>query len=359
MFKMNKSKILQSKRLVPGIVISILILLIIMVMVERTNPEAKITNLFNAIWYAIVTIATVGYGDYYPVTIAGKIIGAILVLFTIGFMGFIIGKITTKINEYMENEKMGMFGTEFLNHVVMIGWDKFSRQVLDQIIHTDVKIAIVTNNKSDIDLIHSVYSKDRVFVLYSEYDNIKNLDKVNFRKASSCFINLAEDMDALVYVLNVKKLFPKIDYVVSVNNPDLKQTFLNAGVTHTISRNEIAAKLVASYVFEPEVATFTEDVMSTAINEFDYDIQQYYVTKDNIYLDKLYKDAFMDLKSEYNVVLIGISKFRDGVRQLIYNPSKKIIIEEKDYLLVIANGMSKKKIEKAFGVQEGKVFGLE
>ncbi len=349
--------IIKSRMLVPLIVGGILFLLILLIFVERNHPDAKITNIFDAIWYAMVTIATVGYGDFYPVTFVGKIIGMILVLFTVGFMGFIIGQITTKINEYMEKDKLGLFGTDFSNHVVLIGWDKFSRQVLDQIIHTEFKVAVITNHRDDIDLIYSTFTKDRVFVHYSEFDNFKSLENVNFRQASSCFINMAEDMDALVYVLNVKKIYPKMDYVVSINNSNLKQTFLNAGVTHTISRNEIASRLVASYVFEPEVATFTEDIMSTAINEFDYDIQQYYVSGQNIFLGKLYKDVFFELKSDYNVVLIGISKFRDGARQLIYNPSKKILIEEQDYLLVIANGMSKKKIEKAFGVREGKAIG--
>lgn len=356
MKKGNSNQYYQTKYIGTAVFLFLFFVLGGIVIAESGHPDAKIKNLFDAIYYAVVTIGTVGYGDFYPVTIVGKILAIFLVLFTIGFMGFIIGNITTKINRYMEESKLGQKGTDFKNHVIMIGWDKFSKQVLDQIILTNFKVVVITRLKEEIDVIYELYSKERVFVVYSESESQKTLDRANIREASTLFINLPEDLEALVYVLNTKKLYPNIDFVVSINNSDLKQTFLNAGVTHIVARNELASKLVASYVFEPEVATFTEDLMSTAINEFDYDIQQYYVNEKNIYLGKHYKEVFVDLKNDYNVILIGISKYRDGARQLIYNPSKKIVIEEKDYLLVIASGMSKKKIEVAFGAIEGKKF---
>lgn len=41
---------------------------------ERSAPEANITTLGSAIWWAIVTVSTVGYGDLYPVTVGGRVV---------------------------------------------------------------------------------------------------------------------------------------------------------------------------------------------------------------------------------------------------------------------------------------------
>src|SRR5215469_8235388 len=51
---------------------------------EHGNPRANITNLGDAFWWAVVTITTVGYGDYYPVTAAGRVIAVIVMFAGIG-----------------------------------------------------------------------------------------------------------------------------------------------------------------------------------------------------------------------------------------------------------------------------------
>jgi voltage-gated potassium channel len=47
---------------------------------EHTAPNANITNFGDAIWWAFVTITTIGYGDYYPVTFEGRSIAVLLML---------------------------------------------------------------------------------------------------------------------------------------------------------------------------------------------------------------------------------------------------------------------------------------
>ena len=46
-----------------------------MLALEQYAPDANITTASDALWYAIVTISTVGYGDQYPVTNEGRILG--------------------------------------------------------------------------------------------------------------------------------------------------------------------------------------------------------------------------------------------------------------------------------------------
>ena len=51
---------------------------------EHEHPGANITNLGDAFWWAIVTITTVGYGEYFPLTFIGRAIGVLVMLSGIG-----------------------------------------------------------------------------------------------------------------------------------------------------------------------------------------------------------------------------------------------------------------------------------
>ena len=45
---------------------------------EKASSEANITDLGKSMWWALVTVSGTGYGDYYPITIGGRVIGTIL-----------------------------------------------------------------------------------------------------------------------------------------------------------------------------------------------------------------------------------------------------------------------------------------
>jgi len=54
---------------------------------ESKSPDAKITTGGDALWYSIVTITTVGYGDFYPVTPAGRITAMFIMFMGVGIIG--------------------------------------------------------------------------------------------------------------------------------------------------------------------------------------------------------------------------------------------------------------------------------
>jgi len=327
------------------------ILISLLYFFEEGRPGSTINNLWDAVWFTVVTISTVGFGDAVPVTHAGRIIGIIIVASSFLTMGYVVGNVSNKIRNFMEKKKLGQYGTDFKNHVVIIGWNKFGSQVAEQIVNANHPVAIVTHEKNDIDDIYELFGDKHVFALYSEFSHFESLKKVNIEHSSCVFVNLTDDTEALVYVINMKSIYDGLKFVVSLNNTKLKETFNSAGVTYAISKNEIASKLVASFIFEPDVASITEDIMSTAVNANDYDIQEYKVTEKNPYLGRDYLDAFFDLKTSFNSVLLGLSKNN----QLLKNPSKGIKIEHGDFMILISNGEDKKKIEQQFGTKEGRL----
>lgn len=51
---------------------------LIMPVLESASPDSQIHSLLDSLWWAVSTITTIGYGDYVPVTVAGKILGLFL-----------------------------------------------------------------------------------------------------------------------------------------------------------------------------------------------------------------------------------------------------------------------------------------
>ena len=328
----------------------------LLIYVEKDSSQSALNNYENAIWYSLVTLTTVGYGDIFPATVFGRYIGYIFILGSLAFYGILIGTFTLLMTTLRENKKLGQNGTDFKDHAVIIGWDDFSKMVIDQLIGVGKQIAVIVDMKADIDSIYERYPShsQKIFTLFMDYENYDQLKKANITDASMVFINHGSDTDKLVYILNVKKAFPDVDFVVTLDNGDLKQTFVNAGVMNTISKYEISSKLLASYIFEPDVAAYSESILSYAKSDNDYDIKQFLVTKSNPLVGYSYQEAFFEMKKEYNTVLIGITKKdENGDRKLIKNPHDDITISHGDYLVVILNGKAFKLIAKLFGVEEG------
>lgn len=84
---------------------SILLLLLLLITLgssaiffaENGQPNANINSASDAIWWSIVTISTVGYGDLYPTSTLGRIIASVILICGVSIFGMISGLITSFI----------------------------------------------------------------------------------------------------------------------------------------------------------------------------------------------------------------------------------------------------------------------
>ncbi|WP_154655346.1 potassium channel family protein [Maridesulfovibrio hydrothermalis] len=320
---------------------------------ESANESSNIKTLFDAFWYSLVTLTTVGYGDLYPTSIAGKMISMTMVLGSLGILGLFIGKLTEYIQALAERRKMGFDGTDFSNHVIIVGWNEFSEDVLTQLVHAGKKVCVITDNKDHIDFIYENFKKEQVFVVYSDMNCRECLKKANASEAVSLMPNFGDDAKNLVFVLNAKKYHPHLSFVVTIDNGELKETFTSAGVSFAVCRNDISSKIVASYIFEPSVARFNEDLLSSAADNKDYDIQQYYVKEGIKYAGMTYGAVFDDLKNTFNVLAIGVSRSNGQEQVLNKLPDSSFEVKSGDYIIVLTSGRCVKELNKQFDCSEG------
>ncbi len=117
LFKVNRyTKALTSiaevfKRKAHQLVSSMLVVFMLMVVasvlmynVEHDVQTEVFDNALSGLWWAVATLTTVGYGDIYPMTTAGRILSAIIALLGIGMVAVPTGIITAGFSEQIEKQ---------------------------------------------------------------------------------------------------------------------------------------------------------------------------------------------------------------------------------------------------------------
>ena len=87
------------------IVIMILLASSIMYFVETAVQPDKFPNIPATLWWAVGALTTVGYGDVYPITILGKILGSVIAVMGIGLIALPSGIISMGLIKEIKNEK--------------------------------------------------------------------------------------------------------------------------------------------------------------------------------------------------------------------------------------------------------------
>ena len=99
----NKAAQLLSALLV--VILLIIFSSVLMYFIEHDAQPGVFDNAFSGLWWAIATLTTVGYGDIYPITIFGKILGTFIAMLGIGLVAIPTGIISAGFIEQMNNAK--------------------------------------------------------------------------------------------------------------------------------------------------------------------------------------------------------------------------------------------------------------
>jgi len=76
----------------------------LMFYIEKNAEETKFTHIKYGFWWAVATITTVGYGDVYPITIPGKVLGIICSVIGVLIIACPIPIIVTNFTEFYESK---------------------------------------------------------------------------------------------------------------------------------------------------------------------------------------------------------------------------------------------------------------
>jgi len=322
---------------------------------ESRSPSPLILSFPDAMWYTLVTLGTVGYGDVYPVTAAGRIVGSIVIVFSIGFIGYSIGRFGDYLLENSRRKFLGMNRTRFSGHYVVIGWNGLSRIVIKEVLSAGFRVALLTHDEKAITEVRSVFPDSKtLFVTLGPYEDDTGYERLNIHEAAGAILLCMNDTQTLITAIRLREVRPDLTITAYIENSELKRTVVNAGVKYVISPNEIVGRMVASATFEPDVSAFVEDILSTTTESNDIDIQEFRLPDGHEIGGMIFHDACELIEEKTGARLISFSRAADGSFELTKNPARNDTVKSNDYLIVLVNLVTSERLSEYLGVPQGR-----
>ena len=284
------------------IIILLLILWVSATIGIRFLEDGDLKEIKNAFWWTIVTITTVGYGDYAPQSFYGRVLAIFLMLAGIGLVSTVTGTISSifTTRKIMQGRGLGM--VESSNHVVVCGWNENVEHLLSCIaqIADDNKENIVLINDLTEDQLNSVKARFpnlNLSFVRGDHSNESTLILANIKEANSVIVisddSIPEDDDkTILTTLTVKNLFPKLKVVAYVTERKKIPYLKRANADEVITDENFKSFLAATHIIEPGVPQAVNQLLDVhSKHRFKSEkIDENFIGKCFIELFKYYKD---------------------------------------------------------------------
>lgn len=148
----------KRQQLVSSVVLILILMIASSLCMYSLEHEAQpdvFTNAFSGIWWSASTLLTVGYGDIYPVTIMGKILGIIISFLGVGMVAIPTGIISAGfVDQYSSIKRRNEYGYEEDMHFIRVHIteeDKwFHKRIADLSLPAGVIVAIIKREEEII-----------------------------------------------------------------------------------------------------------------------------------------------------------------------------------------------------------------
>ena len=225
---------LLTSKLVIASLITVLVFTVLMLIIflseQKTN--SAINTLFDAIWYTLVTITTVGYGDITPHSVLGRTSAMILLLAGVALFGALSGKFASFLFDRQQKKDRGLLKmNKIKNHFLICGWKPNFERILEGILLANPEIPpekiILLNNSSqnEMEKIKADSRFKNINYIHGDFTDEDTLLKSQIKTAertliladnSENFSSLETDSRTVLAVITIKNLNPKIYCVAEI-----------------------------------------------------------------------------------------------------------------------------------------------
>jgi len=212
------------------------------------QPEA-FASIPHAMWWAVVTLTTVGYGDIYPITMPGKLLGGFIAVVGIGMFALPAGILGSA---FVLEEMFGHRRVSMKNHFVLCGLGKIGIQVMKQLKLFNKDVIVVEKDKNN-PLLQTAYDMGVTKII----GDIRMEETLNqaFIHDAQCLIAVSnDDLSNLEAALNARKAKKDIHIVLRVLDHNLAEKIqIGFGIESSFSPSALAAPAFAMAAIDPSV----------------------------------------------------------------------------------------------------------
>jgi voltage-gated potassium channel len=313
---------------------------------EGELPASHITSFFDAVYWSLVTISTVGYGDIIPRSPEGRFVTMILILSGIGVISFstsiIVSAFSGKLHSLREHRVLAEI-SKVRDLTVVCGYGRIGQVVVEKIAPERKRLLIVETDANKVELARSA----GYLVLHGDASDNSLLERLQIRDHVQTIVCTTGDDVANVFItLTARYLSPGLRIIARANKKESAAKLRLAGADHVVTPYETVGRTITAYVDQPVAFDALYRILS---GDVDVGIEAIVVPMGSLVDGTCIEDIDFP---HYRLVLFGIisaykrpnppagSVFKVDSQDFYFHPPGDFVVSYDDVLIVFGDDFS-------------------
>ena len=274
----------------------------------------KLGSYLDAIYWALVTISTVGYGDISPVTEIGKILSMFGIVFGIAMISFVTSVMVSAFSERFDelrNQDSINHVNRMQNVVVINGYGHLGATIAKKLkIHKVYEPVIIEHDEDKV----TQALEDGYNVIRADGSSAKIIKDLYQKDNISALLTLtSSDIDNIYFILNAKSMYKDSIVYTRINQSDLYAQYKATKVDGLVEPYEVADKQAFNYLASHSKEKLTEIVFFGYTHKSAHLCKMLQNAKINVIIYDIHHEAIEHAKQDGFTNVVQIEKYENDI----------------------------------------------